>query len=108
MAIGKDGQRYVLRQLPAASVDRSVRVILPAGSYIDIDIFTEEVRRLGLGPDQVAVSPMARIITDEHKLWERAGRSQHGNRLDAVGYRRDGDGHDRERRQQVSPKIPTS
>src|SRR5262249_55501579 len=24
-----------------------------------------------LGPDQVAVSPMARIITDEHKSWER-------------------------------------
>lgn len=70
-AIGKDGQRYALRQLPAASVDRSVRVILPAGSYIDIGIFSEEVRRLGLGPGQVAVSSMARIITDEHKSWEQ-------------------------------------
>lgn len=72
-AIGKDGQRYALRQLPAASIDGSVKVILPAGSYLDIDIFRDEVGRLGLVPDQVAVSPMARIITREHKSWEREG-----------------------------------
>src|SRR6266498_535635 len=70
-AIGADGRTYALRQLPAAAVDRSVMVILPPGSYVDIEIFRDEVRRLGLGPDQVAVSPMARIITDEHKAWER-------------------------------------
>jgi adenylosuccinate synthase len=70
-AIGADGQTYALRQLPAAAVDRSVRVILPPGSYIDMEVFRDEVRRLGLGPDQVAVSPMARIITAKHKAWER-------------------------------------
>jgi adenylosuccinate synthase len=70
-ALSSTGRRYALRQLPAASVDRSVRVILPPGSYIDIDIFRAEVHRLELGPDQVAVSPMARIITNEHKSWER-------------------------------------
>jgi adenylosuccinate synthase len=69
--IGNDGQTYALRQLPAAFADRSVRVILPAGSYIDVGIFMEELRRLELGPDQVAVSSMARIITEEHKSWER-------------------------------------
>jgi adenylosuccinate synthase len=71
-AIGNGGRRYALRQLPAAAVDRSVRVILPPGSYVDIGIFREEMERLELGPDQVAVSPMARIITEEHKSWERA------------------------------------
>jgi adenylosuccinate synthase len=71
-AIAADGKTYALRQLPAASVDRSVKVILPPGSYIDITIFRDEVRRLGFGPDQVAVSPMARIITGEHKAWEHA------------------------------------
>jgi adenylosuccinate synthase len=70
-AIGADGRTYALRQMPAASADRSVKVILPPGSYIDIDVFSDEVRQLGLGPDQVAVSPMARIITDHHKAWER-------------------------------------
>jgi adenylosuccinate synthase len=71
-AIGSDGRKYVLRQLPAAAADHSVSVILPAGSYIDINIFIEEVRRLDLGPDQVALSSMARIITEDHKSWERA------------------------------------
>ena len=70
-AISKNGRRYALRQLPAASIDRSVKVILPPGSYIDIDVFKEEARRLEFGPEQVAVSPMARIITAEHKTWER-------------------------------------
>src|SRR5712672_1885487 len=39
-AVAADGQTYALRQLPAASVDRSVRVILPPGSYIDLEIST--------------------------------------------------------------------
>jgi len=70
--IARDGETYALRQLPAAAVDSTVRVILPPGSYIDLEIFQAEVRRLGFGPDQVAVSPMARVITAEHKAWERA------------------------------------
>ena len=70
-AIGADGETYALRQLPAAAVDRSVKVILPAGSYIDLAILKDELRRLRLGPDRVLISPMARIITDEHKRWER-------------------------------------
>lgn len=71
-AIGADRKTYSLRQLPAAAVDRSVRVILPAGSYIDLAIFKDELRQLSLGPDQVSISPMARIITEEHKRWEQA------------------------------------
>jgi adenylosuccinate synthase len=73
-AIGSDHETYSLRQLPAASVDRSVQVILPAGSYIDLSVFRDELRRLRLGPGQVSISPMARIITDEHKRWEQAAK----------------------------------
>jgi adenylosuccinate synthase len=69
-AIARDGRKFALRQLPAAAADRSVKVILPPGSYIDVRIFMDEVQRLALGPDQIAVSPMARIITEEHKSWE--------------------------------------
>jgi adenylosuccinate synthase len=73
-AVGVDQRTYTLRQLPAASADRSVQVILPHGSYIDIAIFRDEVSRLGLGPDQISVSPMARVITDKHKEWEQAAQ----------------------------------
>src|ERR1700722_7540976 len=71
-AIGVDGNTYALRQLPAAVIDRSIQVILPPGSYIDLQILRNELKLLGLGPDSVAISPMARIITDEHKRWEQA------------------------------------
>jgi adenylosuccinate synthase len=60
-----------LSQLPAAAIDRSIQVILPAGSFIDLSILDRELTLLGLGPDLVAISPWARIITDEHKAWEQ-------------------------------------
>jgi adenylosuccinate synthase len=34
-------------------------------------VLLREVKQLGLGPDQVAISRFARIITDQHKSWER-------------------------------------
>lgn len=73
-AVGADGETYSLRQLPAASVDRSVKVILPAGSYIDLNVFWDELRRLRLGPERVSISRMARIITEAHKRWEEAAK----------------------------------
>lgn len=68
--IGLDNRRYALRQLPAASIDRKVHVVLPAGSYIDVEILKKELRLLSLGPDNVSISPLARIIGREHKDWE--------------------------------------
>lgn len=73
-AVSIDGLTYALRQLPAAAVDRSVKVILPPGSYIDVELFESEVRRLDLSPGQVLVNPMARVITAEHKAWERLAK----------------------------------
>jgi adenylosuccinate synthase len=71
-AIGRDAKTYVLRQLPAAAADRSVQVVLPPGSFIDLPILRRELKQLEIGPDRVAISPMARIISDQHKDWERA------------------------------------
>jgi adenylosuccinate synthase len=70
--IGADGKRHALRQLPAAAIDRSVQVILPAGSYIDVAILKAEMAHLGLTAEQVAVSPMAHVITDQHRSWEQS------------------------------------
>jgi hypothetical protein len=33
-----DGKSCVMRQLPAACVDRAVRVFLPPGTYIDLAV----------------------------------------------------------------------
>jgi adenylosuccinate synthase len=72
-AVSADGKTYVMRQLPAASVDGRVRVILPPGTYIDLEVLRRELALLGRGSDSVAISPMAQIITDEHKRWEEKG-----------------------------------
>jgi adenylosuccinate synthase len=40
--IGADGKTYVLSQLPAASVDRSIQVVLPPGSYIDLRVLERD------------------------------------------------------------------
>jgi adenylosuccinate synthase len=70
-AVGRDQRTYTLRQLPAAAIDRNVPVILPPGSYIDLAILQEELGQLGFGPEKIAISPMARIITSAHREWER-------------------------------------
>jgi adenylosuccinate synthase len=71
-AIDKNGRTVVLRQLPVAMIDGNVKAVLPAGAYIDPEIFQQEIDLLGLKPSQVLVSPLARIITAEHKAWEAA------------------------------------
>lgn len=70
-AITRDGQVRALRQLPAGAIDANVLAILPPGSFIDPEIFHREVSLLGLSPKEIAVSPHARIITEEHKAWEK-------------------------------------
>lgn len=73
-AVGRSGRTYVLRQIPAAAIDGNVLVVLPPGSFIDLDVFHREIKELGLTPDSVAVSPFARVITSEHKEWEREAK----------------------------------
>ena len=73
-AYDRAGREYVLRQLPAACIDRDVDVALPAGSYIDIDVLFDEIERLGYPRERIRISARARIITDEHRAWEREAR----------------------------------
>lgn len=66
----RSGQRHVLRQLPAAAIDRNVRVVFPAGSYIDTDLLLKEIVEIGLSESQVVIDPRAHIIRPEHIAWE--------------------------------------
>ena len=65
------GGKHVLRQLPAACVDKNVDVVLPAGSYIDVEILLSEIQALGYPSHRIHVSRYARIILPEHREWER-------------------------------------
>lgn len=69
----KSGQKFALRQLPAGCVDRDVDVVFPAGSYIDVDLLFAEIGELNFPEDRIKISHHARLITQEHKDWERSG-----------------------------------
>ena len=66
------GSKRVLRQLPAACVDRNIDVVLPAGSYIDVDVLLAEIEALDYPQNHIHISGYARIIRPEHREWEKA------------------------------------
>ena len=66
------GTKHVLRQLPAACVDKNVDIVLPAGSYIDVDVLLAEIEALDYPRHRIRVSRYARIIRPEHREWEEA------------------------------------
>jgi adenylosuccinate synthase len=67
----RSGKKFALRQLPAGCIDKNVDVVFPAGSYIDCDVLEREIAELEYPRDRIYVSKYARVITPEHKLWER-------------------------------------
>ena len=67
--LGRDGQRHVLRQLPTAALEPGVLCVLAPGAYIDPQILLEEIGRLQLPPDRLAIDPGAMIITpSDHEI----------------------------------------
>ncbi|KRA42034.1 hypothetical protein ASD80_09925 [Devosia sp. Root635] len=48
-------------------------MVFPAGSYIDVDLLFQEVSELNFPQDRIKISHHARLITQEHKDWERNG-----------------------------------
>ena len=73
-AFDRTGKKYILRQLPAGCIDRDVDVVLPAGSYIDADVLASEINQLDYPRHRIRISSHARIITDEHKRWEKEAK----------------------------------
>ena len=73
-AYARSGEKYVLRQLPAACVDRNVDVVLPAGAYIDIDVLESEISELNYPRGRIHISAHARIVAREHQEWEREAK----------------------------------
>ena len=73
-AYDQAGRRYVLRQLPAGCVDRNVEVVLPAGSFIDVEVLEAEVRDLGYPHNRIHIAGEARLVKEEHRKWENEGK----------------------------------
>ena len=64
-------QKRVFQILPVASIIDDVTCILPAGSYIDLDILDKEIAQSGISDSNLKINPDAMIVTDEHKKEEK-------------------------------------
>lgn len=60
--VTNEGNRIAFRILPVASVLEGVTCVLPAGSYIDIDVLKEEIQLSGLKRELLKIHPNAVII----------------------------------------------
>jgi adenylosuccinate synthase len=67
----KDGRRLVLRQLPAGAIDGDVHVVIPAGSYVDVELLKREIKLVGLSSSRLSIDPRAHVILPKHIDWER-------------------------------------
>jgi len=87
------GQAVIFRILPTAAIDRQATCVLPAGSYLNVDLLFREIKQAGISPSLVKIHPHAVIITErevelerETKLTARLGSTGSGTGA-AVGLR---------------------
>ena len=69
--IDPHGNPLIFRQLPTASIIPDVTCILPAGCYIDLEIFFKEIFVSGVEANRLLIDPNAVIITEEDRIEER-------------------------------------
>ncbi len=83
----EDGRRHVFRCLPTACLIPGIHCAIGAGSYIDVDVFLEELGNRHVSCDEVSVDPNAFVITEEDRERERkAGlEARIGSTLTGVG-----------------------
>lgn len=70
-AVDDTGRLVTLRQLPAGSISTNARIILPAGSLIDVSLLLKEIELMEVSPDRLRIDTNASIVTEEHRNLER-------------------------------------
>lgn len=65
------GKPIIFQQLPTASILPDIRIVLCAGTYLNLDILREEIKIANLNPKRLFIDPNAVIITPEIRKSER-------------------------------------
>lgn len=65
--VDETGKRMAFQVLPVASVLEGVTCVLPAGSYIDLDILKREIEMSGISGKYLKIHPNAVIISKENR-----------------------------------------
>lgn len=84
---GADNNKYAMRMLPTASILDGVTSVLPAGSYIDVSVLLEEIKKAGISQEHLKIDSNAVIITQANKEEEQKMnlREKIGSTLSGTG-----------------------
>ena len=58
------GKKYVFQSLPSACLHDGVISVLPAGSYLNLEILKNEIKKTGIARESLFIDPNAVIIQD--------------------------------------------
>jgi len=81
--IDGNGEPAIFRVLPTAAIDRAALCVLPAGSYLDVDILLQEIAHSGIPQPQVKIDPNAVVVTVENR--EEEERDHLPSRVGSTG-----------------------
>jgi len=70
--VDETGAPIIFKQLPTAAILPEVHCVLPAGSYIRVDLLFEEMRTSKLAPERLRIDPNAVVITDREIAEEKS------------------------------------
>jgi adenylosuccinate synthase len=65
------GERRVQHHLPSGTGVSNARLLLVAGSVIDVPVLLDEINRSKVGTDRLSIDPHAIVITDEDREAEK-------------------------------------
>ncbi len=83
----ENGRTYKLQILPTGAILDDTDVILPAGSYIPLDLLFKEMAITCLSPDRLYIHPNAMIVTESLENQEKSNSA-----LDDIGSTKSGTG----------------
>lgn len=83
-----NGNKIAFSQLPGASIYDGMICVLPAGSYINVDLLHDEILKMGIKSDRLIIDPNAVIVDMECKEGESQSKlkSRIGSTLSGTGY----------------------
>lgn len=68
--IYRSGTKQILQQIPVSAFNKTVYSVISAGSYIDIEIIKEEIKRTGSTPKNLIIDPYACVMHPANKVWD--------------------------------------
>lgn len=70
----RGSDKFIFRMLPTGVFVPNVSAILPAGSYINLDILRKEIKVSGISSNRLFIDGNAMIITENHIMAEKASK----------------------------------